>query len=50
VAPAGWREAAGSYGDVDSRRSVADVTDPQSLKQVRSFKKEQKAAVKAAAT
>ncbi|QJW37151.1 HhH-GPD-type base excision DNA repair protein [Cellulosimicrobium protaetiae] len=48
VEPAGWREAAGHYGDEGSRRSIADVTSPESLAQVRAFKKEQKAAAKAA--
>ncbi|PXX63198.1 putative HhH-GPD family protein [Nocardia tenerifensis] len=46
VQPAGWREAAGSYGDEGSRRSVADVTDAESLAQVREFKKQAKAAAK----
>ena len=50
VAPDGWREAAGAYGDHDSFRSVADVTDPESLKKVREFKKQQKAAAKATAS
>ena len=49
VRPPGWREAAGSYGLEDSRRSVADVTGPQSLAEVRRFKQEQKQAAKAAA-
>ncbi|GAA2800390.1 HhH-GPD-type base excision DNA repair protein [Saccharopolyspora taberi] len=44
--PAGWREAAGAYGDDGSRRSIADVTDKQTLEEVRAFKKEQKAAAK----
>lgn len=44
VQPAGWREAAGAYGDVDARRSIADVVDQQSLGEVRAWKKEQKAA------
>ncbi|MCA5893290.1 Fe-S cluster assembly protein HesB [Isoptericola sp. NEAU-Y5] len=48
VQPAGWREAAGHYGDDGSRRSIADVTSPESLVEVRAFKKEQKAAAKAA--
>ncbi|SDS67727.1 uncharacterized HhH-GPD family protein [Paraoerskovia marina] len=48
VTPAGWHEAAGSYGDEGSRRSIADVTDPGSLQEVRDFKKQQKAAAKAA--
>jgi uncharacterized HhH-GPD family protein len=48
VQPVGWREAAGHYGDDGSRRSIADVTNPESLAEVRAFKKEQKAAAKAA--
>ncbi|WP_157535352.1 HhH-GPD-type base excision DNA repair protein [Nocardia inohanensis] len=43
---AGWREAAGAYGEDGSRRSVADVTDAESLTQVREFKKHAKAAAK----
>ncbi|TDO68316.1 putative HhH-GPD family protein [Kribbella sp. VKM Ac-2571] len=46
VAPKGWREAAGGYGDRGSRRSIADVTDAASLAEVRSFKKAAKAAAK----
>lgn len=42
----GWREAAGAYGEEGSRRSVADVTDAESLTQVREFKKQAKAAAK----
>ena len=49
VTPAGWREAAGDYGLEGSRRSVADITGPQSLLEVRAFKQEQKQAAKAAA-
>jgi len=48
VRPAGWREAAGSYGDEGSFRSVADVVDADSLVKVRAFKQQQKAAAKAA--
>lgn len=48
VQPAGWREAAGHYGDEGSRRSIADVTSPESLAEVRTFKKAQKATAKAA--
>ncbi|UOZ09787.1 HhH-GPD-type base excision DNA repair protein [Amycolatopsis sp. WQ 127309] len=44
VAPKGWREAAGAYGDRGSHRSIADVTNAQSLAQVRAFKKAAKAA------
>ncbi|MFE7742150.1 HhH-GPD-type base excision DNA repair protein [Nocardia sp. NPDC057455] len=47
VRPEGWRAAAGAYGDEGSRRSVADVTDTESLGQVREFKKQAKAAAKA---
>jgi uncharacterized HhH-GPD family protein len=43
VRPDGWRQAAGAYGEDGSFRSVADVTDAASLKQVRAFKTEQKA-------
>ena len=46
VRPRGWRQAAGDYGVDGSLRSVADVVDTASLKQVRAFKKEQKAAAK----
>ncbi|MFF7735151.1 HhH-GPD-type base excision DNA repair protein [Streptomyces sp. NPDC007984] len=48
VRPTGWREAAGSYGDADSFRSVADITGPESLTKVRAHKQEMKAAAKAA--
>lgn len=46
VTPPGWREAAGAYGDEGSHRSVADITGPESLAEVRRFKQEQKAATK----
>ena len=48
VTPTGWREAAGSYGDEGSRRSIADVRDEQSLLEVRATKQAAKAAAKAA--
>ncbi|MEU5844239.1 HhH-GPD-type base excision DNA repair protein [Rhodococcus sp. NPDC047139] len=48
VQPAGWREAAGAYGDDGARRSIADVVDDQSLHEVREFKKSMKAAARAA--
>ena len=48
VTPPGWREAAGDYGLEDSRRSVADITGPETLLEVRAFKQEQKQAAKAA--
>jgi uncharacterized HhH-GPD family protein len=44
VQPAGWREAAGPYGDDGSHRSIADVTSVESLAEVRAFKKATKAA------
>jgi uncharacterized HhH-GPD family protein len=47
VEPAGWREAAGAYGDVGSFKSVADIVDGESLGKVRAYKKEMKAAAKA---
>ncbi|HEY4004322.1 MAG TPA: HhH-GPD-type base excision DNA repair protein [Pseudonocardia sp.] len=48
IRPAGWREAAGAYGEKGSHRSVADVTDGTSLGQVRQYKQQVKAAAKAA--
>ncbi|CAM5739887.1 hypothetical protein STAFG_6656 [Streptomyces afghaniensis 772] len=48
VQPTGWREAAGSYGEPKSFRSVADITGPESLAKVRAHKQEMKAAAKAA--
>jgi len=45
VAPGGWRDAAGKFGD-DEPRSVADVHDEISLGKVRDWKKAQKAAKK----
>ncbi|NUV80223.1 HhH-GPD-type base excision DNA repair protein [Streptomyces sp. CAI-155] len=48
VRPPGWREAAGAYGEEGSRRSVADITGPESLAEVRAYKQEAKAAAKAA--
>jgi uncharacterized HhH-GPD family protein len=46
VTPAGWREAAGVYGEEGSHRSVADITGPESLAEVRSFKQAQKQAAR----
>ncbi|MFD6654439.1 HhH-GPD-type base excision DNA repair protein [Streptomyces parvus] len=48
VRPPGWREAAGPYGEAGSHRSVADITGPESLAEVRAYKQEAKAAAKAA--
>ena len=49
VRPKGWREAAGVYGPARSLRSVADITDAESLAKVRAFKKKLKEAAKAEA-
>jgi uncharacterized HhH-GPD family protein len=46
VQPEGWREAASHYGDDGSTRSVADVTSPETLQQVREYKRAAKAAQK----
>jgi uncharacterized HhH-GPD family protein len=46
VRPAGWREAAGAFGDEGSYMSVADISDSQSLERVRSYKQALKAAAK----
>ena len=43
IAPDGWRDAAGKFGD-DNPRSVADITGPESLARVREWKRMQKAA------
>ncbi len=48
VTPPGWREAAGAYGEEGSTRSVADITGPESLVEVRRFKQAQKQAAKQA--
>jgi uncharacterized HhH-GPD family protein len=49
VAPKGWAEAAGAYGEKGSFRSVADIDGPAALKQVRAYKQSMKAAAKAKA-
>ena len=48
VQPPGWREAAGDYGADGAHRSVADVTSPETLLQVRAYKQSVKAAAKQA--
>ncbi|PZU41639.1 MAG: Fe-S cluster assembly protein HesB, partial [Arsenicicoccus sp.] len=48
LAADGWREAAGDYGTDGVHMSIADVTSAASLQQVRAYKKEKKAAAKAA--
>lgn len=47
VRPTGWKAAAGDYALV-GYRSVADVTGPEALMKVREYKKQKKAAAKAA--
>ncbi|WP_212808590.1 HhH-GPD-type base excision DNA repair protein [Micromonospora endophytica] len=49
VRPPGWQEAAGDYGDPAAHRSVADVTDAESLRLVREYKQQMKAASRAKA-
>ena len=49
VTPPGWHEAAGSYGEEGSTRSVADITGPESLAEVRRFKQARKQAAKGSA-
>ncbi|MGI8946459.1 MAG: HhH-GPD-type base excision DNA repair protein [Ornithinimicrobium sp.] len=44
----GWQQAAGDYGRHGARMSIADVVDEESMTQVRVWKREQKAAAKAA--
>jgi hypothetical protein len=48
VTPAGWRAAAGDYGKAGTHVSVADIVDADSLERVRAYKKQMKAAAKAA--
>jgi uncharacterized HhH-GPD family protein len=48
VTPRGWREAAGDFGVKGSLLSVADIKDQESLLKVREYKKQMKAAAKAA--
>jgi len=45
---AGWQDAAGSYGEDGCHRSVADITDAESLARVRETKRAAKAAAKKA--
>ena len=47
VTPKGWQAAAGEFGKPGTHVSVADIVDDQSLGQVRSYKKQLKAAAKA---
>jgi uncharacterized HhH-GPD family protein len=47
VQPRGWRTATGEFGEKNVHRSVADVVDADSLKAVREYKQQMKAAAKA---
>jgi uncharacterized HhH-GPD family protein len=49
VRPEGWEKVVGDYSQ-EGYRSVADVVDTESLQKVRDFKKQKKAAAKAAAS
>ncbi len=48
VRPKGWREAAGAYGEDGALRSVADVTGPDTLLEVRAYKQSVKRAARGA--
>lgn len=50
VTPSGWRAAAGDYGKAGTHMSIADIVDAESLGQVRSYKKQMKAASKGKAS
>ena len=49
IAPPGWREAAGGYGEEGAHKSVADVVDAESLAKVRAFKQAAKQKAKQSA-
>ena len=49
VRPPGWEAVSAPYSDAGSHRSVADITSPETLQQVRLFKQGLKAAAKAGA-
>jgi uncharacterized HhH-GPD family protein len=49
VQPDGWRQATSPFGEAGSHLSVADITDPESLGQVRAHKQAMKAKAKAKA-
>jgi uncharacterized HhH-GPD family protein len=48
LAAKGWQKAAGEFAKKGSYLSVADITDEASLQEVRAYKKQMKAAAKAA--
>jgi uncharacterized HhH-GPD family protein len=43
IQPKGWRESATPYGEPGTHHSVADITDDNSLQEVRAYKKRMKA-------
>ncbi|HAM02672.1 MAG TPA: Fe-S cluster assembly protein HesB [Acidimicrobiaceae bacterium] len=47
VCPPGWAEASVPFSDPGSHRSVADIVDDASLRRVRDFKQQMKAAARA---
>jgi uncharacterized HhH-GPD family protein len=47
VRPRSWREVCAPFGDDGSRISVADITGPDTLLEVRAYKQQMKAAAKA---
>jgi uncharacterized HhH-GPD family protein len=47
VQPTGWREAAGTFGELGAYVSVADIVDEESMGKVRSHKQAMKATAKA---
>ena len=49
VRPEGWREATAPFGEEGSSLSVADITDPETLQEVRATKKAMKARARAGA-
>ncbi|MDQ6614217.1 MAG: Fe-S cluster assembly protein HesB [Actinomycetota bacterium] len=49
VQPPGWAEAAGPFGQPGTLMSVADITGPETLAEVRDYKRAKKATAKAAA-
>lgn len=49
VRPPGWQEAAGAFGQPGTLMSVADITGPDTLAEVREYKRAKKAAAKAGA-
>lgn len=48
VTPPGWQEAAGAFGQPGTLMSVADITGPETLAEVRDYKRAKKAAAKEA--